>query len=447
MNPFLRFHAEMRQRLRAAHHAVRCVLPTSLAVCVAALATGWVLSDARWMAGPVCLAVGAVVAATGLLAFCRGLSVADIAGEIDRSLALPDCALAALELGDDRSDWGRAAARTAAAALEGARLPADSRSRGNALLMLTAWVVVVLAGITGLPEMNPPPSELAASEESASESELAEVRKLAAELQKVAARSEALDAASRELARIAPTATREDVLIAMGRADRALQEGSSDAAPSPETLSEVGQAMEAARGAFTPAGLPADMARKLADLARRLDQSGATALSGPMGELAAAPSAATAQEALQTLQSAMDAAKAAADARGGMEEARLRVMATREALGKGRAPEPGSGENAQAGRAGSGAGPDSAAPASRNPLPGPENLVTADISGTPSENGDSLSLSLPGPTGGGNPSGSPRGRGQVNGRLSDTVIAPEELPLAYRGIVLRYFQTLRNPEP
>jgi hypothetical protein len=73
--------------------------------------------------------------------------------------------------------------------------------------------------------------------------------------------------------------------------------------------------------------------------------------------------------------------------------------------------------------------------------------VTADIQGTRTETGGALNFSLRGSPGEGRPSAPVRPLELVDGRLSGTVITAEELPLAYRGIVLRYFQALRNPEP
>lgn len=458
--------AGFRLRLRHAAMALRAAIPAAtLVVAVAVLLSAFTSADPNSLGRTVIVAVAALVVLRALLAALRCPPLADCARLLDRESGLPDSTLSAFQLHQRGGAWPDAVAVQARERLR--PLPEVSRELRKLGPGMGVVALFVVVAALWFPVPTRPTSAGTSLPESVS---LDSLQVVVSDWERFVADAPdptngALKEAAARLKALTETPTsKEAALVEIGRVEDRLNaagipDSSTLAAALAATAPSVSDALKAGdfkaaaaqAGELATEGVPslpaASDAAEMAALAERMQAAGQQALADALRAMSRAANAADAAKALQQLSLALSQA---ADAAKILEMARMQLAAAREAMGNtavsaglddipklpgAEEQPPGLGAGADTGQGQEGQG-------------GLEDLkVLMPLTGVRTDAGETAAEILPSDTPANETPRTPASGATARvGEISRTAVEEENLPLAHRATIRRYFDAIR-PTP
>jgi len=461
--------AGLRLRIRRTARAVDRSLPLATTLAVIAVAIGLFGPPVfQHPARAAILAVAAILSVRLAIPFLMRPGIAVSAHALDRESGLPDSVTAALELSPNPGPWASAVVADACSRLRPLPSPApELRTVGLGLCVVGVLLAVVAVWLPPKSLQAPiPPDPTETVSMDLVEAVVSDWERFSSKTDNPASAALAEAASELRTAMEGNPPGREEALVAIAKVEDRLK-AEADSANSHELASalagsaaSVAQALdagdwktaaaeaEAMAGAENPSLPTAEQSSAMNALANKLEAAGQNPLARALRAMARASNAEQAAEAMQSFSEALSDAASASQV---LELARMQLAATREAMGDAGAT-PGQdlvpklpGTDSQP--PGSGAGSDSGGSAGENSGTLGELDVLLPLRGTPTSAGESSAEILPsGAPRAESPTVQPTGASPGPGLLSREAIEEENLPLAHRATIRRYFDAIR-PQP
>ncbi len=462
-------NAGHRLRVRRTARAVKRSLPATTTLAVIAVAIGLFGPPVfQHPARATILAVAAILAVRLAIPFLIRPGIEESAHSLDRESSLPDSVTAALELSPNPGPWASAVAVDACSRLRPLPAPApELRTVGLGLCVVGVLLAVAAVWLPPKSQQIPiPPDPTGTISLDTVEAVVSDWERFSSKSDNPASAALAEAASELKTAMEGNPLGREEALVAIAKVEDRLK-ADADSASSDELASalagsaaSVAQALdagdwkkaaaeaEAMARAENPSLPTAEQSSAMNALANKLEAAGQNSLARALRAMARASNTEQAAKAMQSLSEALSDASSASQV---LELARMQLAATREAMGDAGAtpgqdlvPKLPGAENQPPG---SGAGSDSPGSSSGISETLSELDVLLPLQGIPTGAGESSAEILPsGAPRAESPTVQPTGASPGPGSLSREAIEEENLPLAHRTTIRRYFDAIR-PQP